>query len=153
MTAVALAKLSELVGAHLGHSSWREITQEDVDDFARVTRDEQWIHVDPEKAKSGPFGTTVAHGFMTLSLLSTLLTEVLKVSGVALAINYGLNRVRFPAPLPVGSRVRLGAELVSAEEVQPGTWQATVRATIERDGGDKPVCVAESVLRFVEAPA
>ena len=145
-----VAELRDHVGEHLGWSSWVEITQEDVNDFARVTRDEQWIHVDPERAaRESPFGTTVAHGFLTLSLVSALMGEVLRVEGIALAINYGLNRVRFPAPVPVGSRVRLGAELASVEEVQPGVLQVVVRSTIERDGGDKPVCVAESVVRFV----
>ena len=149
-----VAELSEHVGEHLGWSSWVEITQDDVNDFARVTRDEKWIHVDPERAaRESPFGTTVAHGFLTLSLVSALLAEVLRVEGIAPPINYGLNRLRFPAPVPVGSRVRLGAELASVEEVQPGVRQVVVRSTIERDGGDKPVCVAESVVRFVGSPA
>ncbi len=149
-----VAELSQHVGEHLGWSDWHEITQDDVNDFARVTRDEQWIHVDPERAaRESPFGQTVAHGFLTLSLVSALLAEVLRVEGIALAINYGLNRVRFPAPVPVGSRVRLGAELTAVEEVQPGVVQAVATSTVEREGGDKPVCVAESVVRFVGSAA
>lgn len=148
-----VGELSQHVGEHLGWSDWHEITQEDVDDFARVTRDMQFIHVDPEMAAQGPFGTTIAHGFLTLSLVSSFLAEVLHVEDAAVAINYGLNRVRFPAPVPVGSRIRLGAELAEVEEPQPGTVQVVIRSTVEREGGDKPVCVAESVVRFVGSPS
>ena len=130
-----------------GPSSWIEITQARIDGFAAATDDHQWIHVDPERAKEGPFGTTIAHGYLTLSLLPVASYEVVPRQGGSMSINYGLNRVRFPAPVPVGSRVRATFEVVGVDEEDWG-GQATMKATIERDGGDKPVCVAEIVFRY-----
>ena len=138
----------DLVGASLGPTTWQEITQGRVDAFAEATGDRQWIHVDPARAASGPFGSTIAHGFFTLSLCSTLLGEVLHVDGYALTVNYGVNRVRFPAPVPVGSRVRGVFTVLSVEDVAGGE-QAVIEAALEREGGEKPVCVAELVIRFL----
>ena len=136
------------VGEHLGYSEWREIDQARIDAFADTTDDHQWIHVDPERAKAGPFGTTIAHGFLTLSLVPALASEVYRVDGARMGINYGLDKVRFPAPLPVGSRMRGGVELLSADEVAGGGIQVRNRVTIEREGGEKPICVAETLSRF-----
>ncbi|GAA2143426.1 MULTISPECIES: MaoC family dehydratase [Actinomadura] len=130
------------VGTHLGHSEWHTITQEQVNGFADATGDHQWIHVDPERAANGPFGGTIAHGYLTLSLLPMLMSEISRVEGLRMGVNYGSDKVRFPAPVPVGSRVRAGAELVSLERTAQGA-RAKVRVTVEREGGDKPVCVAE----------
>jgi acyl dehydratase len=135
------------VGDVYGPSSWIEIPQERIDAFADATDDHQWIHVDPERAKDGPFGGTIAHGYLTLSLLPSASYEVVPRQGGSMSINYGLNRVRFPAPVPVGSRVRATFEVVGIDEQDWG-GQATMQATIERDGGDKPVCVAEIVFRY-----
>ncbi len=136
-------------GEVLGTSDWVTISQDEVNLFADATGDHQWIHVDPEKAKNGPFGTTIAHGFMTLSLLPRLMHEIYTVKGIKLAINYGLNKVRFPSPVPVGSKVRATSKLVDAEDIGNDTVQLTVSTTIEIDGVDKPACVAESVLRYI----
>jgi acyl dehydratase len=133
------------VGDVFGPSSWIEITQEKIDQFAEATGDHQWIHVDPERAKNGPFGSTIGHGYLTLSLLPVASDEVIPKTG-SMGINYGLNRVRFPAPVPVGSRLHATFEVKAFEEF-PGGRQATYLATIERDGGEKPVCVAEVVFR------
>jgi acyl dehydratase len=130
-------------------SSWLEIDQARIDGFAGVTEDRQSIHVDPAAAAAGPFGTTVAHGFLTLSLLVHLWNEVAPSQNGGVTINYGLNRVRFPAPVPAGSRIRARFRVESVEEL-PGASQATIAATVEREGGDRPVCVAELLLRFVE---
>ena len=135
------------VGAVLGPSGWVEITQERIDAFAGATDDPQWIHVDPARAAAGPFGTTIAHGYLTLALLPALLGEVLE-TGASLTINYGLNRVRFPAPVPVGSRLRGRFHVTSAVEIAGGA-QLTIAATVEREGGEKPVCVAEAVHRLL----
>jgi acyl dehydratase len=134
------------VGDVYGPSSWIDIPQEKITAFADATGDHQWIHVDPERAKDGPFGTTIAHGYLTLSLLPVASYEVVPRRG-GMAINYGLNRVRFPAPVPVGSRVRAAFEVIELDEQDWG-GQATMRATVEREGGDKPVCVAEIVFRY-----
>ena len=134
------------VGDTYGPSSWIDIPQEKIEGFADATGDHQWIHVDPERAKDGPFGTTIAHGYLTLSLLPVASYEVVPRQG-GMAINYGLNRVRFPAPVPVGSRVRATFEVLGVEEHDWG-GQATMQATVEREGGDKPVCVAELVFRY-----
>jgi acyl dehydratase len=139
----------DLIGQELGPTEWREITQERVNAFADATDDPQWIHVDPERAAAGPFGGTIAHGFLTLSLCVPFMAELVRPSGYAMGINYGVNRVRFPAPVPVGSRIRARFRVASVEEV-PGGDQAVVEATIEREGGDKPVCVAELVVRYVK---
>jgi acyl dehydratase len=140
----------ELLGASLGPTAWHEVTQERIDAFAEATGDHQWIHVDPVRAAAGPFGSTIAHGYLTLSLCATLLGEVLHIEGYALTVNYGVNRVRFPAPVPVGSRVRARFAVSSVEAVSGGE-QAVIEATMEREGSEKPVCVAELVLRFLRA--
>jgi acyl dehydratase len=132
-------------GDTFGPSSWIDITQEKIDAFADATGDHQWIHVDPERAAAGPFGTTIAHGYLTLSLLPVASAEVVPSSG-GMGINYGLNRVRFPAPVPVGSRVRALFEVTAVDEFDGGS-QATMTATVEREGGEKPVCVAEILVR------
>ena len=142
-----IAGLQERVGQHLGYSDWHEVTQEQVNLFADATGDHQWIHVDVERAKAGPFGGPIAHGYLTLSLTPSLLAEVMSVSGVAMGINYGLNKLRFPAPVPVGSRVRAGVQLASVEEVSGGA-QVNLTVTYEIEGGTKPVCVAEVLFRY-----
>ncbi|OBH63113.1 dehydratase [Mycobacterium colombiense] len=145
----SVTELAAAAGETLGHSEWVTITQEDVNLFADATGDHQWIHVDPERAAAGPFGKTIAHGFMTLALLPRLQHQIYTVNGIKLAINYGLNKVRFPAPVPVGSRVRAQSSLVSVDDVGNGAVQATISTTVEIDGSAKPACVAESVVRFV----
>lgn len=142
------AGLRGLVGSELPASPWLEMTQERVDAFAESSGDRQWIHVDPARAASGPFGGTIAHGFLTLSLASRFWEEAVRVEGFKMAVNYGLNRVRFPAPVPVGSRVRGRFEVLDVVDVE-GALRATIGATVEREGHAKPVCVAELVLRFV----
>ena len=145
-TDIALADLPGMVGKHLGHSDWHTIDQEQINRFADATGDHQWIHVDAERAKSGPFGTTIGHGYLTLSLLPVASYEVIPRQG-GMGINYGLNRVRFPAPVPVDSRVRASFEVQSVDEFEGGA-QVTMTATVEREGGEKPVCVAEVVFRY-----
>jgi acyl dehydratase len=140
--------LRQLIGKRLGPTDWVEITQEEIDRFAEVSRDFQWIHTDPERAaKESPYGTTVAHGNMTLSLTDGLRAQLLHQRGVVMGINYGWDRVRFPAPVPVNSKVRARAEVLSVEELDGGWYHVVTRFTIEREGGDKPVCVADSVGR------
>ena len=133
-------------GEVFGPSSWIEIPQDRINAFAEATDDHQWIHVDPARAANGPFGSTIAHGYLTLSLLPVASYEVIPREG-RMSINYGLNRVRFPAPVPVGSRVRASFEVASVDEVDGGA-QVTMTATVEREGGSKPVCVAEVVFRY-----
>jgi len=140
--------LRAMVGQELAVSPWMTVTAERIRAFADATDDHQWIHVDPQAAAQGPFGTTVAHGYLTLALLPKLSEGVVRVKGVRMGVNYGLNKVRFPAPVPVGSRVRARYELVSVEDVDNGGVQTVFRVTVEREGGDKPVCVAETVSRF-----
>jgi acyl dehydratase len=140
--------LAGLVGKELGVSNWLEVTQKRVDTFADATDDHQWIHVDPVRAAAGPFGAPIAHGYLTLSLLVPLIGEVLTVSDASLTVNYGLEKVRFPAPVPVGSQIRLRAVLAAADAVSGGI-QATVQCTVEIDGGPKPACVAQIVFRFL----
>jgi acyl dehydratase len=137
------------VGKPLGASDWLEIRQERIDGFADATGDHQWIHVDPERAKSGPFGKTIAHGYLTLSLVNCFLPQIVEVRGISMGVNYGCEKVRFPAPVPVGSRVRGVGQLVAAEEVKGGAVQATVRVTVEIEGGAKPACVVDTISRFV----
>jgi acyl dehydratase len=137
------------VGQHLGHSEWLAITQERVDQFAEATDDHQWIHVDPERAKDTPFGGTIAHGYLTLSLGPHLNNQVFALEGFAFALNYGLNKVRFPAPVPVPSKVRASPKLKEITDV-PGGAQCVFEVTFEREGGDKPVCVAETLARVYE---
>jgi acyl dehydratase len=153
MAATVINGLDELkakVGEELGVSDWVDVTQEAIDAFADATDDHQWIHVDPERAKETPFGGTIAHGLYTLSIGPALSYTLYEVKGVAFALNYGYNKVRYPAPLPVGSRVRMRATLTAADEIAGGV-QLTVTQTFEREGGDKPVCVAESVARVYGA--
>jgi len=138
-------------GKPLGKSDWVEITQERIDQFAEATGDHQWIHVDPERAARGPFGKTIAHGYLTLSLASYFLPQVVEVRGIAMGVNYGTDRCRFPAPVPVGSRLRARAELVKAEEVKGGAVQATIRVTMEVEGSDRPGCVVDTISRYVPA--
>ncbi len=133
-----------------GPSSWIEIPQSKIDAFAEATGDHQWIHVDAERAAAGLFGTTIAHGYLTLSLLPVASYEVVPRQG-GMGINYGLNRVRFPAPVPVGSRLRATFEVTAVDEIAGG-GQATMTATVEREGGEKPVCVADVVFRYYESP-
>jgi acyl dehydratase len=143
-----MSTLEALTGQELGPTDWFEVGQERIDEFARATDDPQWIHTDPVRAAEGPFGTTIAHGFLTLSLCVPLMTQTLGLTGYRMGINYGVNRVRFPAPVPSGSRIRATFTVQSVEEI-PGGEQGVVLATVEREGGDKPVCVAELVLRMV----
>jgi acyl dehydratase len=147
LLSLTVDELRARAGQHLGTSSWHEVTQEQVNLFADATGDHQFIHVDPERAKTGPFGQTVAHGYLTLSMASMLVWEVVEVTDATVTINYGLNRVRFPAPLPVGGRVRADVTCAAIEEVRGGV-QVTLAITFEHEGGAKPVCVAESLLRF-----
>ncbi|WP_199443872.1 MaoC family dehydratase [Umezawaea beigongshangensis] len=135
-------------GEHLGFGSWHEITQEQIGLFADATGDHQWIHVDPEKAATGPFGATVAHGYLTLSLIPVLVKDVYTVENLTMGVNYGLNRVRFPSPVTVGSRVRAGAELLEVTEVPQGK-QAVVKVVVEIENAAKPACVAETVVLLV----
>lgn len=141
-----LASLKDRVGQELAVGDWLTVDQTMIDKFADATGDHQWIHVDKERAAKGPFGTTVAHGFLTLSLLPKLAESAFKVDDVRMGVNYGLNRVRFPAPVPSGSRIRARLKLLSFEPISGGA-QLVTEVTMEREGGDKPVCVAESVSR------
>lgn len=143
-----LDELRGAVGTVLGPSEWHEITQRQIDLFAEATGDHQWIHVNPERAAAGPFGTTIAHGYLTLSLVAYLLPQVIAVAGVSMGINYGANRVRFPAPVPVGSSVRARGVIQSVKDV-PGGVQVTTLVTIEIDGNAKPACVVESISRYL----
>ena len=149
MTHVAhgLDELRALAGADLGPSDWLEIGQDRVNAFADATGDHQWIHVDPERARTGPFGGTIAHGYLTLALVIPLWTELLRIEGIGMAVNYGLNRLRFPAPVPVGSAVRLHANVVGVEDVRDGV-QLTVALTVEIRDADKPALAAEAVYRY-----
>lgn len=142
-----LAALAACVGQDVATSEWITIAQEQVNLFADATGDHQWIHVDPQKAAAGPFGTTIAHGFLTLSLLPRFFESSFDISGSRLGVNYGLNKVRFTAPVPVGSRLRAHMHLLAAEPVDGNGVQLTWRVTVEREGEAKPVCVAESLVR------
>lgn len=141
-----IAELKDLVGTDLGTSEWITVTQERIQQFAEATGDHQWIHLDAEKAAAGPFGTTIAHGFLTLSLLPEMAASAFEVKGTRMGVNYGLNKVRFPAPVPSGSRLRGHFKMQKYEPLEGGA-QITVEVTMEREGSDKPVCVAESVGR------
>jgi acyl dehydratase len=143
-----LEEITALAGTDLGRTGWTEVTQERVNTFADATGDHQWIHVDPERAVAeSPFGGPIGHGFLTLSLFVPMWSQVLVVSDMTMGVNYGLNKVRFPAPVPVGSKIRLTATLVDVEEVKGGL-QLIVGGVVEREGSDKPVCVLESVTRL-----
>ena len=145
-TFATLAELEPLVGEELGVSEWIEVTQDRIQRFAEATGDHQWIHLDRERAAGGPFGTTIAHGFLTLSLLPEMSAGAFAVSDAKMGVNYGLNRVRFPAPVPSGSRLRGHFRLLKFEPLEGGA-QLTVEVRMEREGSDKPVCIAESVAR------
>ncbi|GHA26581.1 MaoC family dehydratase [Streptomyces tauricus] len=147
MTVNGVDELRKLAGGDLGTSEWIEVTQERINTFADATGDHQWIHVDAEKAAEGPFGAPIAHGYLTLSLFIPLFTELLDVQGVTTKVNYGLNKVRFPAPVRAGSRIRLSASLAAVEDV-PGGVQITVNGTIEIEGTQKPAAVLQSLSRF-----
>jgi acyl dehydratase len=147
-TTATIAELPSLKGTDLGTSQWIEVTQDRVNTFADATDDHQWIHVDVERAKKeSPYGGPIAHGYLTLSLLIPMWSQVLTVTDATMGVNYGLNKVRFPSPVPVGGKIRLRATLTDVEEVKGGL-QLTVSAVIEREGGDKPACVAEPVFRI-----
>lgn len=145
------ASLDELrggVGDSIGPSEWITVTQDQIDKFAEATLDNQWIHVDTERAKAGPFGAPIAHGYLTMSLASHFLAELVHVSGISMGVNYGTEKVRFPSPVPVGSRLRATAEVIDVKDV-PGGAQATVRVTIEREGGEKPAAVVDTISRYL----
>ena len=146
-TLIDLSDLASHAARSLGTSSWRTVAQEDIDAFARLSGDEQWIHIDPERAKTGPFNATIAHGYFTLSLSTAFLYELVEVTGAALILNYGSNRVRYPAPVPVGSRVRAAIDIAEVDAI-PGGVQVVYRLTYELDGEPKPACVADIVFRY-----
>ncbi len=142
-----MSDFASMIGQELGPTDWLDVSQERIDTFADATDDHQWIHVDRERAAAGPFGTTIAHGYLTLSLCAPLLGELLAgMPASGMSINYGTNKVRFPSPVPAGSRIRARATVASVDEV-PGGEQAVIVTTVEREGGEKPVCVAELVIR------
>ena len=145
-----LAGLRELVGTHLGNSDWLEITQERVNTFADATGDHQWIHVDPERAKDGPFGGTIAHGYLTLSLGPVLFPSIATVTGIKMGVNYGAGKVRFLSPVKVGANLRLSAELTSLEELPGNGAQVYMTFTFEIEGSEKPAAVAEIIFRYYE---
>ena len=148
MTAFASPRdLAGSVGSHLGYSGWLEITQERIDAFAEATGDRQWIHIDPDRAREGPFGTTIAHGYLTLSLASRFVAEIFTVDGADMGVNYGTNKVRFVSPVAVGARLRAGGTLTSVEEV-PGGYQAALDLIFEIEGAEKPACVAQVLYRL-----
>jgi len=144
--------LQELIGTEIGPGEWREVRQEDIHTFADLSGDHQWIHVDTERAKQeSPFGTTIAHGNLTLSMIDGFRLDLITTTGFKLGVNYGWNKVRFPAPVPAGSRVRARAQVVSVDEVGGGWWQVVTRFTVEVEGSDKPACVGDSVGRALAA--
>jgi acyl dehydratase len=151
-TITSVDDLTPLIGQHLGYSAGHPITQERVDLFAEATGDHQWIHVDPERAAAGPFGGTIAHGYLTLSLGPALVHDIVTWENIRMGVNYGLNKVRFPSPVPVGSTLRLGIVLVSAEPLGEGGVQVTLELTFEVEGVAKPACVAELLLRYYFNP-
>ena len=139
--------LTAYVGQEIGVSDWYIVTQEQIDKFADATGDHQWIHVDAERAKSGPFGKTIAHGYLTLSLVATFLPQIVEIRGFSMGINYGSNKLRFPAPVPVGSRLRGSGQLLTVEEIN-GAIQSTVRVTVEIEGSERPACVVDTISRY-----
>jgi acyl dehydratase len=143
-----LDELKAQAGADLGRTGWHEVTQERVNTFADATGDHQWIHVDPQRAAAGPFGGTIAHGYLTLSMVIPLFGELLEVRGISMGINYGLNKVRFPTPVPVGSRIRLAAALGAVEDAGVNAVQVVADFTIEVEGEAKPACVAQAIYRY-----
>lgn len=148
VTANGIDELKALIGQEIGPSEWRTVTQEAINQFADLSGDDQWIHVDTERAKTeSPFGTTIAHGNLTLSMIDGFRLDLISSTGFKLGVNYGWNKVRFPAPVPAASKVRAKAEVVSVEDVGGGWWQVATKFTVEAEGSEKPVCVAESVGR------
>jgi acyl dehydratase len=147
MARIPFATIRDHIDKHLGYSEWHNVSQEQVNRFADATGDHQWIHIDVERAKAGPFGGPIAHGYLTLSLAPVLLGQVLQVDGVAMGVNYGANKVRFPSPVPVGLNLRLGATIKQVEDVAGGI-QVTVEAVFEVEGATKPSCVAELLFRY-----
>ena len=145
--ATGIEELKALAGSDLGATAWREITQGRVDTFADATDDHQWIHVDAERARTGPFGTTIAHGYLTLSLIIPLFGELLEIRGTSMSVNYGLDKVRFPSPVPVGGRIRLRGTVDSVDEVGGNGVQMALTFQIEVEGSAKPACVAQALLR------
>jgi acyl dehydratase len=145
------SELKDSVGKQLGVSEWLEIDQARIDTFADATGDHQWIHVDPERAKDGAFGSTIAHGYLTLSLVNKFLPEIIDVRGISMGVNYGSDRLRFPAPVPVGARIRGSAELIKVEDVKGNAVQSTVRVTVEIEGSDRPACIIDTISRYVPA--
>ncbi len=143
----SLAELRPLVGQEVAVSDWVEVTQQRIDQFAQATGDLQWIHVDPQRAAKGPFGTTIAHGYLTLSMLPLFSESAIEFRGVRMSVNYGLNRVRFMAPVPVGSELRARFRLVAVDDIADNGVQVTTEVTVERKGSDRPVCVAETIAR------
>ena len=141
------ADLKSAVGQHLGYSEWLTITQERINQFADATGDHQWIHVDPVRAKGGPFGACIAHGYLTLSLVNLFLPQIVEVRGIRMGVNYGVDKVRFPTPVRVGARIRGGGELINVEEVKGGV-QATIRVTVDIEGSERPGCVVDTISRF-----
>ena len=144
-------KLKDFVGKHLGYSEWLTIEQSRIDQFADAPLDYQWIHIDADRAKDGPFGATIAHGYLTSSLVSHFLPQIFAVGGISMGINYGADRLRFPSPVRVGSKLRAGAELIEAEDTKDGAVQTKVRVTVEIEGSDKPACVIDSLSRYYPA--
>ena len=144
----SLDEFAAAQGEHLGHSDWHTVTQEQINQFADATGDHQWIHVDPARAAEGPFGTTIAHGYLTLSLIPMLGWQIYRVDGISMGVNYGTDKMRFPAAVPVGSRIRAGVEIVDVTDV-PGGKQAVLRYTVEVEGSAKPACVADTVVRLI----
>lgn len=141
------ADLKRAVGRHLGYSEWLAITQERINRFADATGDHQWIHVDPVRASDGPFGACIAHGYLTLSLVNLFLPQIVDVRGIRMGVNYGADKLRFPAPVRVGARIRGGGELISVEDVTGGV-QATIRVTVDIEGESRPACVVDTLSRF-----
>src|SRR3954449_9057667 len=151
-TVNGIDELRGLVGQSFGPGDWREVTQHDIDDFARLSGDDQWIHVDVERARNeSPFGTTIAHGNLTLSMIDGFRKDLIESTGYKLGVNYGWNKVRFPAPVPVGAKLRAKAEVMSVDDVGDGWYQVVTKFTVEAEGNEKPVCVAESVGRALPA--
>lgn len=144
-----IAAFEEHVGEHLGYSQWRQVTQKEIDLFAEATGDHQWIHVDAEKAAKGPYGKTIAHGYLTLSLVPVLVQQIYKVTGLSMQVNYGVDKLRFPAPVPVDSRIRGGAELIKVDRTNNGA-RATVRVTVEVEGSERPACVVDTIAAMVD---
>jgi acyl dehydratase len=144
-------ELLHAVGRQLGASEWLTIEQPRIDLFAEATGDDQWIHVDPERARTGPFGSTIAHGYLTMSLVNYFLPQIVEVRNISMGVNYGADKLRFPAPVPVGSRIRGQGEIVEAEEVKGGAIQVKIRITVEIEGGERPACVVDTISRFVPA--